>query len=200
MGQATMFLTKVTRHSIFFAGLLTVHASALAADPVSGLSLQAVIASKGEGCSLIVPTSVLQFKPLQSSQLTGSIQTYQIQPLRVQLRCVDEYEAVMPTLTIEGETPYADDVEQVVFLNGTPNGVGFMVRQSLADTPISLTEFYQPAAAIGHGGKGAPLAELNEDNLYTHEQVLWVGLVGPFLPEIIPGYFQASLTVNVVFE
>ncbi|MBP1039349.1 fimbrial protein, partial [Serratia fonticola] len=67
-----------------------------------------------------MPTSVLQFKPLKSSQLTGAIQTYQIQPLRVHLRGVDEQEAIKPTLTIEGETPYADDVEQAVYLNGTP--------------------------------------------------------------------------------
>ncbi|WP_261246927.1 fimbrial protein [Serratia fonticola] len=167
---------------------------------MSVLSLQAVIANKGAGCGLIVPTSVLQFKPLKSSQLTGAIQTYQIQPLRVQLRCVDEQEAIKPTLTIEGETPYADDVEKAVYLNGKPNGIGFMVRQSLAGTPIGLAEFYQPAAAIGQGGKGAPLTELNKDNQYTSEQILWVGLVGPFLPEVLPGYFQASLTLNVAFE
>ncbi|MGM0938989.1 MAG: fimbrial protein [Pseudomonadota bacterium] len=167
---------------------------------MSTLSLQAFIANKGVGCELIVPTSVLQFKPLQSSQLTGAIQTYQIQPLRVQLHCVDEHEAIIPTLTIEGETPYTDDAEQTVFLNAPPNGVGFMIRQSETDAPMSLAEFYQPAAAIGYGGKGVPLSELNEDNLYTHEQVLWVGLVGPFQPDIVPGYFQASLTLNVAFE
>ncbi|CAI1241587.1 Uncharacterised protein [Serratia fonticola] len=195
-----MLLRTVTRCSTFFAGFLAAHASALAAEPVSVLSLQAVIANKGAGCGLIVPTSVLQFKPLKSSQLTGAIQTYQIQPLRVQLRCVDEQEAIKPTLTIEGETPYADDVEKAVYLNGKPNGIGFMVRQSLAGTPIGLAEFYQPAAAIGQGGKGAPLTELNKDNQYTSEQILWVGLVGPFLPEVLPGYFQASLTLNVAFE
>ncbi|WHT81640.1 fimbrial protein (plasmid) [Providencia rettgeri] len=194
-----MFL-KVTRCSMFFAGLLTVQACAWAAAPVSTLSLQAIIANKGLGCDLIVPTSVLQFKPLQSSQLTGAIQTYQIQPLRVQLRCVDEHAAILPTLTIEGETPYAADIEQTVFLNGTPNGVGFMVRQSPGDTPISLAAFYQPTEAIGHGGKGTPLAVLDEDNLYTHEQILWVGLVGPFQEDIVAGHFQASLTLNVAFE
>lgn len=195
-----MFLRMVTRCSTFFAGFLAAHALALAAEPVNVLSMQAFIANKGVGCDLIVPTSVLQFKPLKSSQLTGAIQTYQIQSLRVQLRCVDEHEAIMPILTIEGETPYADDVEKAVYLNGKPNGVGFMVRQSLSGTPIGLAEFYQPAAAIGQGGKGTPLAELNEGNQYTNEQVLWVGLVGPFLPEVLPGYFQASLTLNVAFE
>lgn len=195
-----MLFRTVTRCSTLFAGLLVVHASALATEPVSVLSMQAVIANKGVGCDLIVPTSVLQFKPLKSNQLTGAIQTYQIQPLRVQLRCVDEHEAVMPILTIEGETPYAEDVEKAVYLNGKPNGVGFMVRQSLEGTPIGLAEFYQPAAAIGQGGKGTPLAELNEGNQYTSDQFLWVGLVGPFLPEVLPGYFQASLTLNVAFE
>lgn len=193
-----MFLTKITRCSTFFAGLLTIHTSVWAAESVSTLSLQAVIANKGLGCDLIVPTSVLQFKPLQSSQLTGAVQTYQVQPLRVQLRCVDENEAIIPTLTIEGENPYIE--HDTVFLNGTPNGVGFMVRQSEEDAPISLAEFYQPTEAVGHGGKGTALAILNEDNLYTHEQVLWVGLVGPFQPDIVPGHFQASLTLNVAFE
>ena len=193
-----MFLTKVTRCSTFFAGLLAMCAPVWAAEPVSALSLQAVIASKGLGCELIVPTGVLQFKPLQASQLTGPVQTYQIQPLRLQLRCVDEREAVMPSLTIEGETPYVE--YDTVFLNGPSNGVGFMLRQSEGDTPISLATFYQPTEAIGHGGKGTPLTVLNEDNLYTHEQLLWVGLVGPFQPDIIPGHFQASLTLNVAFE
>lgn len=193
-----MFLRKVTRCSMFFVGLLAAHAPAWAAEPVSALSLQAVIASKGVGCDLIVPTSVLQFKPLQSSQLTGAVQTYQIQPLRLQLRCVDERDAVMPTLTIEGESPYVE--HDTVFLNGPPNGVGFMVRQSKGDAPISLAAFYQPTEAIGHGGKGTPLAVLDDDNQYRHEQVLWVGLVGPFQPDIMPGHFQASLALNVAFE
>lgn len=193
-----MLLTKVTRCSTFFAGLLWVHVSAWAAEPVSALSLQAVIANKGVGCELMVPTSLLQFKPLQTSQLTGTVQTYQILPLPVQLRCVDESEAIIPTLTIEGETPYVE--HDKVFLNGTPNGAGFMVRQSEDGSSLNLASFYQPTEAIGRGRKGTALATLNKDNLYAHEQVLWVGLVGPFQPDIIPGHFQASLTLNVAFE
>jgi len=123
-----MFLTKFTQYSTFFAALLAVPASVWAAKPVSTLSLQAVIANKGLGCALIVPTSVLQFKPLQASQLKGPVQAYQIQPLQVRLHCVDENQAITPTLTIEGEKPYIE--HDTVFLNGKPNGVGFMVRQS----------------------------------------------------------------------
>ena len=195
-----MFLTKITRCSTFLACLLVVHVSAWAAEQEATLSLHAVIANKGLGCDLILPESVLQFKPLQSSQLTGAIQTYQIKALHVQVRCVDEIEAVLPTLTIEGQTPYSDDLEQAIFLNGTPNGVGFMVRQSMDDKAIALADFYQPDAAIGHGGSGVPLAVLNEDNFYQNETLLWVGVVGPLLPTITPGYFYASLTLNVAFE
>ncbi len=195
-----MFLAKVILRLKLFACLLAVNAPALVADQAARLSLHAVIANKGLGCELILPENVLQFKPLQSSQLTGAIQTYQIKPLRVELNCVDEHEVVLPTLTIEGETPYASDVDQTIFLNGTPNGVGFMVRQSMDDKPIALAEFYQPAAAISQGGQGKRLTVLNEDNLYHSDNVLWVGLVGPFQPDIIPGNFQASLTLNVTFE
>lgn len=193
-----MFLMKLNRCSMLCASLFIVHASVEAAEPISTLSLEAMIANKGLGCELVVPTSLLQFKPLQLSQLNGTVQTYQVLPLTVQLRCVDESEAITPTLTIEGETPYVD--HDKVFLNGTPNGVGFLVRQSKGDEPMSLASFYQPTEAIGHDGKGTVLGALNTDNKYSYDQVLWVGLVGPFQPEIMPGYFQASLTLNVVFE
>lgn len=191
---------KKIPHLKLVAGWLAVSVSAGAAEPSAVLSLQAVIANKGLGCEVTLPETTLQFKPLHSSQLTGGVTTYQIQPLRVQLQCEDEQEAIRPTLTIEGETPYAEDVEQTVFLSGTPNGVGFMLRQSAEDTPIGLTDFYQPTEAIGHGGQGEALPVLDDSNLYRRERVLWVGLVGPFQSPVIPGHFHASLTLNVVFE
>ena len=194
------FLAKVTLFLSFFAYLLVISIPVLAVDQEATLSLKAMVANKGLGCDISLPEALLQFKPLKSNQLMNDPQTYQIKPLRLQLRCVDEHEAVLPTLTIEGETPYADDTEQVIFLNGTTNGVGFMLRQSSEDKPIALADFYQPAAAIGQGGQGTPLTVLNNDNLYISDHVLWVGLVGPFQSNIIPGYFQASLTLNVAFE
>lgn len=189
-------LTKVTPRLTLVACLLAVSASAWAA--VS--SLKAVIANKGLGCDVQVTEHTLQFKPLAVSQLTGTVQTYQVKPLQLQLQCEDENEAIRPTLTIEGETPYADDVEQTVFLSGSPNGVGFMLRQSPDDNPIALADFYQPALALGHAGQGNTLAVLDDDNHYHSDTTLWVGLVGPFQPVVIPGHFHASLTLNVAFE
>lgn len=193
-------LTKVTLHLRLAVCLMVVNISACLAEQEALLSLQAVIANKGLGCDLILPENTLHFKPLSSSQLMGAVQTYQIKSFRFQLSCVNEHEAILPTLTIEGETPYAGDVEQAVFLSGMPNGIGFMVRQSADDKPISLTDFYEPTEAIGNSGKGKALKILNEDNLYHTDNVLWVGLVGPFQHDIIPGHFHASLTLNVAFE
>lgn len=194
-----LWATGVSRLKLV-ACLLAVCAPVWAADSSAVLSLQAVIANKGLGCEVTLPETTLQFKPLHSSQLIGAVTTYQIKPLRMQLQCEDELEAIRPTLTIEGETPYAEDVEQTVFLSGTPNGVGFMLRQSTDDTPIALSDFYQPTEAIGHGGQGETLAMLDDSNFYHSERVLWVGLVGPFQSPVIPGHFHASLTLNVAFE
>lgn len=194
------FLAQGTPRLMLIACLLAVGVSAPAAEQAATLSLQAVIANKGLGCDLTLPETTLQFKPLSVSQLDGAVQTYQILPLHIQLHCEDEHEAIRPMLTVEGETPYPDDVDQTVFLSGTPNGVGFMLRQSEQDASIPLTDFYQPAAAIGQGGQGYSLTMLNDDNAYHSDTVVWVGLVGPFQPAIIPGHFHASLTLNVAFE
>ena len=194
------FGAKDTLRLMLVACLLAVGVSAPAAEQAATLSLQAVIANKGLGCDLTLPQTTLQFKPLSVSQLDGAVQTYQILPLPVQLHCEDEHEAIRPMLTVEGETPYPDDVDQTVFLSGTPNGVGFMLRQSAQDAPIPLTDFYQPATAIGQGGQGYSLTMLNDDNAYHSDTIVWVGLVGPFQPVIIPGHFHASLTLNVAFE
>lgn len=182
------------------AGVLVMTASACSAAQEAALSLQAVIANKGLGCDFSVAESALQFNPVAVKQLTGAVQTFQIQPIHLQLRCVDEQSAILPKLSLMGETPYVTDVDQVVFLSGTPNGAGFMVRQSENDQPIALADFYQPTDAIGHGGQGQALTVLDENNQYVSDRVLWVGLVGPFLPDALPGHFQASLTLNMAFE
>ncbi|OAT34598.1 fimbrial protein [Proteus myxofaciens] len=170
------------------------------ADNKASLSLHAMVANKGLSCELVLPQNVLQFKPLQANQLTGSVRTFQVLPLHLEMMCGDENENIIPTLTLSGETPYSQDTEQAVFLSGTPNGVGFMVRKSADDKPINVTDFYQPKSAIVKGGLGQPLTELNDKNFYRSDAVLWVGLVGPFQPEVIPGQFHASLILNMSFE
>ncbi|EKT62037.1 fimbrial protein [Providencia burhodogranariea] len=194
-------LTPVSQRLGLFAFVLATNVCALAANQDATLSINALISDKaGLGCEMTLPESVLQFTPLQANKLTGTIQTYQIKPLIVKLSCVDETEALKPTLTLQGRTPYAGDTQQAVFLDETPNGVGFMVRQSLDDQPIALADFYRPDEAIGNEGKGQSLTVLNNDNQYQTETRLWVGVVGPLQPEIIPGHFHASLTLNVAFQ
>lgn len=187
------YLLKKGAHLGLFAGVLMM-TSVSSAEPVS---LQAVIANKGLGCDFSVTESSLRFNPVAVKQLTGGVQTFQIQPIHLQLHCVDEQSAILPKLSLTGETPYMTDPDQVVFLSGPPNGVGFMIRQSENDQPIALSDFYQPTEAIGHGGQGQAL---DESNQYTSDRVLWVGLVGPFLTDVVPGHFQASLTLNMAFE
>lgn len=172
----------------------------LALGKNSALQMNAMIANKGLGCQMNLSENTLQFRPLQSSQLTGGAQTYQIQPLRVQLTCSEEQQTLLPTLTIEGVTPYSNDQQKVIFLNGKPNGVGFMLRQAIDENTISLADFYQPDQAISQGSKKNVLTTLDKNNNYQSETLLWVGLVGPFQPEITPGNFNASLTLNVVFD
>lgn len=183
-----------------FMSTLMFNMLAITAVQGAPLLMKAVIVDKDLGCEMTLRESVLQFSPLRTNQLMGAIQTHQIMPLRMQLACVDETKDILPTLFLTGETPYAQDTSQTVFLNGTPNGVGFMVRQSTDNTPISLANFYQPSTAIGSGGTGHPLAMLNSGNLHQYETLLWVGVVGPFQPNIIVGHFHASLTLNVVFQ
>jgi len=183
-----------------FMSTLMFNMLAITAVQGAPLLMKAVIAGKDLGCEMTLRESVLQFNPLRTNQLMGAIQTHQIMPLRMQLACIDETKDILPTLFLTGETPYAQDTSQTIFLNGTPNGVGFMVRQSTDNTPISQANFYQPSAAIGSGGTGHPLAMLNSGNLHQYETLLWVGVVGPFQPNIIVGHFHASLTLNVVFQ
>ncbi|WP_336193009.1 hypothetical protein [Providencia stuartii] len=193
----TYLLKKRSRLGLL-AGVMM--ASAFSAAQEAELSLRAFIANKGLGCDFSVTESELRFNPVAVKQLTGAVQTFQIQPIHLQLHCVEEQSAILPKLSLTGETPYSMDVDQVVFLSGTPNGAGFMVRQSENDEPIDLADFYQPTDAIGHAGKGQALTVLDDNNQYKSDRVLWVGLVGPFLQNAIPGYFHASLTLNMTFE
>lgn len=193
-------LTFILRRIGFFVFTLMVNVSPSAQSKDASLSIHAVIATKGVGCEVVLPENVLQFKPLQANKLTGAVQTYQVKPLVVQLSCVDETESIQPMLTLQGTTPYSEDIQQVIFLDGPTNGVGFMVRQSPDDRPIALADFYRPDDAIGHQGNGQRLTVLNNDNLYRADTLLWVGLVGPLQSTVVPGHFHASLTLNVEFQ
>lgn len=153
-----------------------------------------------QGCEIRLAQNVLSFEPLLASQITGNTTTYQIKPLRLQLACLDVNKVVQPRLTLEGETPYSGVAQNTVFLTGTPNGVGFMVRYSADNQPINPSDFYSPTKAIGSGGPSIPLARLNQENSYQGEALLWIGLVGPLQAPVIPGQFHASLIINVVFQ
>jgi len=120
--------------------------------------------------------------------------------LSLHIKCVDETQELQPTLTLRGVTPYASDALKTVFIDGAPNGVGFMVRQSTDNAPIALADFYRPDKAIGNGGAGETPTPLNSQNLYQSETLLWVGLVGPLQAAIKPGNFHASLAINVAFQ
>ena len=164
------------------------------------LTMSAVIATKGTSCTITPTEKILQFKPIKVNQLSGSVQTFQIKPLRLLLACGDETaQSIQPILTLEGDTPYTE-TQQTVFLNGTPNGVGFMVRTLEDNSTPSLADFYQPDAALSAGGKGVELAALDTGNVYQNETQLWVGLVGPFQSQVTPGAFDASLILNVAFQ
>lgn len=178
-----------------FLLMLAINGQVLASSP---LSLSALIATKGVGCEMTLPNTVLTFRPLQVNKLVGNIKTYQIQPIKLVLTCTDEKEEIQPTLSIQGNTPY-QQANSTVFLDGSLNGVGFMLRQSSDNNPISLADFYNPSEALANNGKPKVLASLDTANNYYKETVLWVGLVGPMQPDVIAGDFHATLTINVAF-
>ncbi len=188
------------RFSALATLILLSNTFAWANNSSSTIVMNAVISNKGVGCEMTLPQTLLRFKPLQDTQLKGMVQAYEIKPLVVKLYCVNETQAIKPKLTLQGVTPYSSDTYQTVFLDGTPNGAGFMVRQTTDDKSISLTDFYRPEAAIGNIKTRVSLNELNNDNQYQSEATLWVGVVGPFQSNIIAGYFHASLIINVAFE
>lgn len=191
----------IQQYSVFFILALAINVSVVPNSSGATLSLSAVISdSVGLGCQITVPDNVIQFTPLQVKTLVGVIKTYQIKPLTFRLSCVDETEELSPLLTLQGVTPYTEDTTASIFLDGTPNGVGFMVRQSADNSPIALADFYRPDIAIPNNGVPKLLTKLNTGNHYQSETVLWVGIVGPLTPAVVPGNFQAALTLNVAFQ
>ncbi len=179
------------------AALVSVLLSFSAAASVS-VGFRAVIGTDTSGCSMIVPDGTLDFSAVRARDLTGPVTTYQIQPLQIALLCQDTSEAVIPSLTLTGTTPYTGTAG-TVFLDGTANGAGFMVRLSSGSTP-SLTDFYNTAEAVANNGAPAEMTTLDSSNDYYSEETLLVGLVGPLGDSVVPGPFSATLVVNVVFQ
>ena len=165
--------------------------------PASTVNFSAIIGTDTAGCSISVPESNLWFKALRIRDLTGSVTTHEIKPLKVVLSCTDTTETVTPSLSITGTTPYSG-VENTVFLDGVMNGVGFMVRQS-DDIPL-LATYYSTDNAIKNNGRPLVLGTLNKSNGFYREEGFWVGLVGPFGDSIVPGPFSSALIVNVIFQ
>ncbi|WP_300003693.1 fimbrial protein [uncultured Cedecea sp.] len=146
------------------------------------------------GCEIRVPVSLI-FTPQRTSAFQGAPAAYEIKPLRAALECAGKTRELVPKLSIEGNTPYETDT---VFLNGEPNGVGFMLRLSDGSSP-SLSDFYSPEKAIKRG-IALPLSPLNIANQHHTEEVFWVGLVGPVQDNVLPGQFFSTLTFNFLFQ
>lgn len=146
------------------------------------------------GCEIRIPNS-LQFTPMRTSDFQGAITTHQIKPLKAQFICVDKTGNLTPKITLQGNTPYN---ESSIFLDGTPNSTGFMLRLS-DGTPLSLSDFYDTSKAFKRGEQIA-LTPLTQDNAHQTEETFLVGLVGPIDGEAAPGEFSASLTFNLIFQ
>jgi len=153
-----------------------------------------VVISDDIGCELRLPSS-LTFRPQRTSAFQGAAEAHEIKPLRAELACPDKTNELIPRLSIEGHTPYATDA---IFLDGEPNGVGFMLRLG-EGTPPSLSEFYAPEKAIKQG-MTLSLSPLNIANQHHTEEIFWVGLVGPVQGNVLPGKFFSALTFNVFFQ
>lgn len=162
------------------------------------VGFSAVIGVDVSGCSISVPESTLSFNPVFGKSLTGGTTTHQIKPLQVALFCSDVNEAITPSLSLTGTTPYAG-TDNTVFLDGDMNGVGFMVRRSDGNQP-PLSGFYNTGEAIANNGNPVTLTTLNSSNDHYSEENFWVGLVGPLGSDVVPGPFSATLVMNVVFE
>ncbi len=192
-------MVKLSSELLTWCGFAGLTASLLYATEVRAVevSFKAQIIDEVTGCEIRLPRSTLTFLPLLVKDLTGGVTTYQIEPLQVGLLCDGTTSSVKPLLTLQGNTPYAQ-TNGTVFLDGSANGVGFMVRQNKGGQP-DLASFYNTALAIPNQGERLMLTTLNENNSYHHEEEFWVGLVGPLSTPIEPGSFKATLTVNVVF-
>lgn len=146
------------------------------------------------GCEIHIPSS-LEFTPQRVSNFQGATTTHEIKPLPAQLVCVDKTAELVPQLTLDGNTPYS---ENSIFLDGTPNSAGFMLRVS-DGTPPSLGDFFQLDKAIKRGAQ-IPLTPLNTANHHQVEEVFLVGLVGPVEGNPTAGKFTAALTFNLIFR
>lgn len=174
--------------SIIFFYLITL-------SPVFAVQTEvSAVISDDVGCDIQLPTT-LNFIPQRTAEFQGVPAAHEIQPLHAKFTCTNKANQLVPKLSIEGQTPYTSDV---IFLDGDPNGVGFMLRQSEGITP-SLSDFYAPEKAIKRG-EALSLSPLNIANQHQTEEVFWVGLVGPIQGNVLPGTFFSALTFNVFFQ
>ena len=146
------------------------------------------------GCEMTMP-SMLRFTPQRTSDFMGELKTHEIKTLQAVFSCKDKTGRLTPKMTLQGNTPYSTDA---VFLDGTPNSSGFMLRKYDGTMP-SLNEFYNTEKAI-HRGKQIALTPLNAENHYRTEETFLVGLVGPMNGPATPGEFSAALIFNLIFQ
>lgn len=146
---------------------------------------------------------VLTFMPRMASEFSTG-KTLEIKEISTLITC--NYE-VTPKVMISGNTPYYSNSK--IFLDsdakwpaGT-NGVGFMVQPARSiderNNRPPLNDFYSKGMAGKAIANGETMSwiPLNEQNNFTENQVLWVGLVGLTESQnIVPGSFQATLTIT----
>lgn len=181
------------RYNNLIRSIILLYLGTLSSTFAAQTDISAVIADD-IGCEIRVPVSLI-FTPQRTSAFQGAPAAHEIKPLRAELECAGKTNELVPKLSIEGHTPYETDT---VFLNGEPNGVGFMLRLSDGPSP-SLSDFYSPEKAIKRG-TALPLPPLNIANQHHTEEVFWVGLVGPVQDNVLPGQFFSTLTFNVLFQ
>jgi len=160
----------------------------------AGMTEFSAIISDDIGCSMTLP-SVLRFTPQRTADFIGAPKTHEIKTLRAVFTCKDKSGRLTPKITLQGNTPYNTDT---VFLDGTPNSSGFMVRLFEGMTP-SLNDFYNTEKAISRG-KQITLTPLNAENHYRTEEIFLVGMVGPMEGPATPGEFSAALIFNLIFQ
>lgn len=163
----------------------------------STMTFKAIIGDDITGCDIILPETTLTFKPLHAKDIVEPASTFQINKLSLQLFCEDEVKDIIPSITLKGSTPYG--YTDAIFLNGEPNGVGFMVRKNNGNQP-SLGDFYNIDDAIKNNDYPLSLNILGNVNSYYSVEDFWVGLVGPLSDTIKPGPFSATLIININFR
>lgn len=162
------------------------------------VNFSAIIGKDTDGCSVSVPENIFSFKPLRIRDLTGPVTAHEIKRLLVVLSCSDTTETIAPALSLTGNTPYSG-IGDAVFVDGSMNGVGFMVRQGNRVTP-TLENFYNTKDALKNNDTPLLLGSLDVNNGYYREEEFLIGLVGPFGDNITPGSFSTTLIINVVFQ